>query len=136
VQEVVSVTRRTFGALAVACVLAAPAVYAHHSFALDYHEERSTSIEGTVEEFLYRNPHAVLKVRVADPERGSVSYAAEWAGAGRLERIGITAETLKPGELVQITGAPGRKPSEYRIHLKHIVRPADGWSWGNTRGRR
>jgi hypothetical protein len=37
---------------------------------------------------------------------------------------------------VQIPGAPGRVESDYRIHLKQIVRPADGWSWGNNRGRR
>jgi hypothetical protein len=124
------------GALFVAaCAVFGPAVYAHHSFSLDYHEDRSTAIEGSVEEFLYRNPHAVLKVRVTDAQGTVLSYAAEWAGAGRLGRLGITAETLKPGDIVRITGAPGRIEAQNRIHLKQIVRPSDGWSWGNGRRR-
>lgn len=123
---------------AAACAVLVPAAWAHHSFSADYHEDQTTSIEGSVEEFLYRNPHAILKVRVADPQRpgATVTYAAEWAGAGRLGRVGINADTLKPGDIVQVTGAPGRVAADYRIHLKRIVRPVDGWSWGNGRGGR
>ncbi len=117
-------------AVLVACALVVPSAFAHHSFSLDYHEDQSTSIEGSVEEFLYRNPHAILKIRVTDPQGSVVSYAAEWAGAGRLGRIGINPDTLKPGDVVRVTGAPGRIASENRIHLKHIVRPSDGWNWG------
>ena len=135
--------RISIGLLALACVgfvalafgVLVPPAYAHHSFSSYYFEEQSVSIEGAIEEFQYRNPHAWVKVRVAEPA-GEVVYAAEWAGAGRLERLGITAETLKPGDTVRITGAPGRNAAENRIHLKQIVRPADGWSWGSNRGRR
>lgn len=115
--------------LLAACALAVPSAYAHHSFSLDYLENQSTSIEGSVEEFLYRNPHAILKVRVTDPDGHAVSYAAEWAGAGRLGRIGINPDTLRLGDVVRITGAPGRVAAENRIHLKQIVRPSDGWTW-------
>jgi hypothetical protein len=47
-----------------------------------------------------------------------------------------SADTLKPGDRVIITGAPGRNASERRIHLKSIERPADGWAWrgGADRG--
>ena len=118
------------GLIAAACLLSVPSVYAHHSFAADYLEDRSVSLQGSVEEFLYQNPHAILKFRVSDPQGVSVSYAAEWAGAGRLARIGIKADTLKPGDAVQVTGAPGRNAAENRLHLKRIVRPSDGWNWG------
>ncbi len=122
--------------LAFLCALLVTTAYAHHSFSADYHEDRSATIEGTVEEFLFRNPHAILKVRVADAQGASASYAAEWAGAGRLGRQGITAETLKPGDVVRIVGAPGRVVADNRIHLKQIVRPSDGWTWSNARNRR
>jgi hypothetical protein len=118
------------------CALSVPSAYAHHSFSRDYFEDQSVTIQGSVEEFLYRNPHAILKVRVNTPEGTWVSYAAEWAGAGRLERVGVTPDTLKPGDVVQIVGAPGRVASDNRIHLKRIARPSDGWSWGNDRGGR
>ena len=125
--------RLGLGLLAAVCALLVPAAYAHHSFSLDYLEDQTTSIEGNVEEFLYRNPHAILKVRVTDPQGTAVSYAAEWGGAGRLSRSGITADTLKPGDVVRVTGAPGRVAADHRIHLKKIERPADGWAWGNDR---
>lgn len=119
-----------------AVAVLASSAYAHHSFSLDYHEDQTMAIEGVVDEFLYRNPHAILKVRVPVAQGAEVTYAAEWAGAGRLGRVGVTAETLKPGDVVRVTGAPGRIAAENRIHLKQIVRPSDGWSWGNDRRRR
>lgn len=124
------------GVLLVALAVTVSSVSAHHSFARDYFEDQSTSIEGTVEEFQYKNPHAILKVLAPDERGAMVSYAAEWAGAGRLGRSGISPETLRQGDSVRITGSPGRVASERRIHLKQIVRPSDGWSWGTSRGRR
>lgn len=124
--------RRTLFGLAVVLALAAPALYAHHSFSADYHEDQRISLEGSVEEFLYRNPHAFLKVRVMQDGQ-PVSYLAEWAGAGRLERQGVTPETLRAGDVVRISGSPGRNERDRRIHLKSIQRPADGWEWSGRR---
>ena len=65
-------------------------------------------------------------------------FGAEWANPSRLRRDGITRETLKAGDHVEITGSPGRTASDYKIHLKRIRRPADGWEWrgGRQGGRR
>jgi hypothetical protein len=52
------------------------ATFAHHSFAADYFEDQSTSIEGAVQEFQYRNPHAMVIVRVGEQGR-TVDYRAE-----------------------------------------------------------
>jgi hydrogenase maturation factor len=104
-------------------------VYAHHSFAVDYFEDQTVSIEGEVEEFQLKNPHSFLYVKVKD-ERGELqTYAAEWGGLTRLERRGVTADTLKPGDYVIVTGSPGRRAAERRIHLKGLHRPSDGWRW-------
>ena len=56
-------------------------------------------------------------------------YGAEWANPGRLSQQGITRDTLKPGDRVILTGSPARDPNVYRLHLKRIDRPADGWKW-------
>jgi hypothetical protein len=118
-------------------VLAAvPAVYAHHSFAADYFEDRMVTVEGDLTEFNYRNPHAFVVVRAPDTDGQMVTFAAEWAGAGRLGQQGITADTLKPGDRVRIEGAPGRDASAHRIHLKSIERPSDGWTWAGRNRRR
>lgn len=112
------------------------AAQAHHSFAAEYFEDQMVSIEGEITEFQYRNPHAWVMLRVQDRQGQEATYSAEWAGAGRLGRQGITADTLKPGDRVRIDGSPGRTASERRIHLKAIERPADGWTWSNRNRRR
>ena len=93
--------------LALVLVLASGALISgHHSFAAHYFEEQSVTVQGTLVEFEYRN---------------------------LLSRDGITKDTLKAGDVVIITGAPGRNAGENRIHLKRIERPADGWNWRGQR---
>lgn len=108
---------------------------AHHSFAAHYFESESVTIEGQVQEFQYRNPHAWLMVSVRMPEGHLQTYSAEWANPRRLGSQGITERTLQPGEHVIVTGSPGRVPEEYKMHLKGLRRPADNWTWGNGRRR-
>ena len=121
--------------LAAALLTAVPVVSAHHSFSAEYFEDRMVTIAGEVEEFRFRNPHAWVMLRVRDADGRVETYGAEWAGAGRLGRQGITAETIKTGDQVRIEGSPGRNDAERRIHLKGIQRPADGWSWVQRRRR-
>jgi hypothetical protein len=103
---------------------------AHHSFPAFYFEDQTISIEGEVVEFDYRAPHAWLHIKVIGPE-GAQTYAAEWANPSRLTRDNITSDTLKPGDHVRVSGSPGRKREEYRLHLKTIERSSDGWKWGS-----
>ena len=127
--------REALFSLTVAILVAGADAKAHHSFSAYYHESQSMSIEGQVEEFQFRSPHAILLVRARTPEGRTETYAAEWGNPRRLGSQGITKDTLKPGDMVVVTGSPGRTPSEYKMHLKGIHRPADGWSWGGGRGR-
>ncbi|MBM2843476.1 MAG: hypothetical protein HW404_1313 [Anaerolineales bacterium] len=129
---------RTLLTLAIASILAIIAgipAGAHHSFAAFYFESQSMSIEGEVREFQFRSPHAILLFAARTPEGQMQTYAAEWGNPRRLGGQGIDKDTLKPGDLVVVTGSPGRTASEYKIHLKGIRRPADGWSWDNARRR-
>jgi hypothetical protein len=103
--------------------------YAHHSFAADYFEDQSVTYEGDVSEFQYRNPHALLMFAVRDEQGQAQTYSAEWGGTNRLNGWGIKSDTIKPGDHIVVTGAPGRKASDRRLHLKRIHRPADGWRW-------
>lgn len=114
-------------------LLAGTGLAAHHSFAAYYFEEQSVSIEGAIDAFEFRAPHAWVYVMAPDADGRLQRYAAEWANPTRLRGDGITRDTLTPGDRVVITGSPGRTPSEFKIHLKRIQRPADGWEW---RGRR
>lgn len=124
-------------ALAFALVVASTSyLLGHHSFAAHYFEDQSVTIEGTLVEFDYSAPHAWVHLNVADGDGAERRYAAEWANPNRLSRDGISKDTLRPGDRVIITGSPGRTASDYRVHLKRIERPADGWNWRGGRRRR
>jgi hypothetical protein len=107
---------------------------AHHSFPAYYFEDQSVSIEGDIVEFEYRAPHAWVHLNVL--ENGTPQkFSAEWSNPNRLNRDKVHRDTLRAGDRVVITGSPGRTASERKIHLKKIVRPADGWKWESARRR-
>jgi hypothetical protein len=115
--------------------LSAPAS-AHHSFAAFYFEDQSVSIEGVVTEFHYVNPHAWVYISARDVEGVVRTVGAEWSNPARLVQAQIKKDTVKPGDHVIITGSPSRDASDYKIHLKRIVRPSDGWTWAGRTERR
>jgi hypothetical protein len=115
--------------------MALPAL-AHHSVSGDYFMNERTTVEGDLVQFLFRNPHSWVEFRGKDPKTGEiVTWNVEWNGAGRLGRVGINADTLKPGDHVVITGQPGRNADDHRMHMLEINRPADGWKWDRATNR-
>ena len=127
--------RRTLLTLVVGALVAGIPASAHHSFSSYYFEEQSVTISGEVTDFQYRSPHAIVMVSAPDTEGRVRTYAAEFASPSRLARPGFTKNTLKLGDVVVVTGSPGRVASEHKIHLKSIRRPSDGWSWSGGRRR-
>ncbi len=107
---------------------------AHHSFTATYDESREVSIEGTLVQFMYRNPHAFVHVIAPDENGDMIRWAIEWGAAGTLDRQGVKRETLKAGDRVIITGNPGRNPIDHRIRMQTLTRPADNFTWGTREG--
>ena len=116
--------------IAVAASMIGTRAYAHHSFAATYFVDQEITVEGTLTQFMYRNPHSFVKVEVPDPKGGAaIVYSVEWGGGAQLTQEHVTRDTLKPGDHVIVSGNPGRDPAEHRIRLHKIVRPSDGWKW-------
>jgi hypothetical protein len=114
--------------------LGTQATYAHHSFAATYLEDQTVTIEGELVQFLFRNPHSFVHVMVKEKDGKMVRYAVEWGGAGQLGGQGVTRETLKAGDHVIISGAPGRNPADHRVRMVTLHRPKDGFGWGKRPG--
>jgi hypothetical protein len=127
--------RRTLTALGIGTLVAVTPVSAHHSFAAYYFEDQSITLEGVVQEFQLRSPHAILIFTNRDRDGREQTFSAEWGNPRRLSSQGVTKDTLKAGDAVVVTGSPGRAGSENKVHLKGIRRPADGWAWSGG-GRR
>ncbi|HTT06470.1 MAG TPA: DUF6152 family protein [Steroidobacteraceae bacterium] len=112
----------------------APVALAHHSFPATYEVDKMVTIQGTVVEFLFRNPHSFVHVMAPDSNGKMVTWAVEWGAGSTLESASITHDTLKPGDKVVVTGNPSRDASSHRLRMRAIVRPADGWTWNGSFG--
>jgi hypothetical protein len=115
-------------------LVAAGAARAHHSFTATYFEDRVMTIEGTVLQFQFRNPHSFLHVSAPDEDGEMHRWAVEWGGSSQLSNQGLAGSTLKPGDVVQITGNPGRDAADHRVRMRYLLRPSDGFDWGNEPG--
>jgi hypothetical protein len=107
---------------------------AHHSFTATYFEDRTIQIEGKLLQFLFRNPHSFVHVEAPDDKGEMHRWAVEWGGAGQLANQGVTNQTLRVGDVVSITGNPGRDPSDHRVRMQYLRRNADGFDWGRKPG--
>jgi Family of unknown function (DUF6152) len=127
---------RVFFSLALGIMIVGARADAHHSFSAQYFEDKIISIEGEIIEFRYVSPHAWVDISGRGADGVQRSYAAEWASPARLSRQRIYKDSLRPGDRVIVTGSPSRETSTYKLHLKTIERPADGWRWAIQRDRR
>jgi hypothetical protein len=118
-------------ALLVAC---AASLYAHHSFASTYHEDKTIKIEGEIKQFQFRNPHSFVTVEAPDDKGRMQRWGVEWGGATQLGGQGVTRYTLRVGDVVVITGRPGRTETDHRILMQTLLRKSDGFGWGNRAG--
>jgi hypothetical protein len=115
-------------------VLASAQASAHHSFAATYFENKTVTIEGKLVQFQFRNPHSFVQVEAPD-EKGQIQrWAVEWGGAGQLGSQGVTSQTLQAGDIVTITGNPGRNPDDHRIRMVSLRRKSDNFGWGQKPG--
>ena len=114
-----------------ACLIAARAG-AHHSFAATYFEDKTQKIEGTIVQFMFRNPHSFVHVEAPDENGQMQRWAVEWAATAQLKESGVDYDALKPGDRVIVTGNPGRNPADHRLRMQSVERPRDGWKWSRT----
>jgi len=92
---------------AVSLVAMAGTALAHHSAAM-FDFSRTVTVQGTVKEFQYTNPHSWLQVLVASPDGKTVEWGFETEGPSTLLRVGIKLKTFQPGDKVTIVAHPMR----------------------------
>lgn len=87
-------------------VYAVPAV-AHHSFAM-FDAAKTVTLEGSVKEFQWTNPHAWIMLNVANQQGRADVWAIELNGPSGLARDGWKPKTLTPGMSVAVMIHPLR----------------------------
>jgi hypothetical protein len=91
--------------LAVA-VASAPAL-AHHSFAM-FDQKKVLTLEGTVTEFQWTNPHSFIELNVPAARGAPVHWSIELNSPNNLKRQGWTRSAIKTGDKVTVRLNPLR----------------------------
>jgi Family of unknown function (DUF6152) len=112
----------SLSAIAVAALMA-PA-FAHHSFDM-FDAERTVTIQGTVKEFEWRNPHAWLRVLVDNEKSGNpVLWSFELSSPGRLVPMGMRGDSVKAGDAVLVTFHPMKDGTRGGQFIQAVRNPA------------
>ena len=117
----------TQSALACAVVLAfAGPAAAHHSFAM-FDSTKTMTMDATVVQFQFTNPHSWLEIDVKGPD-GIKHWSLEMNNLVALRRSGWRQGTVKPGDKVKVVMHPIRDGS-LAGQLISMTTP-DGKVWG------
>ncbi len=87
-------------------VLLAGGAYAHHSAPVFYKIDERMTVSGTVTEFRFTNPHAILKLEVVAENGEKQQWTAETTSPSILRRRGWSQASFKPGDKVKLEGMP------------------------------
>lgn len=106
---------------------------AHHSIAGYYNTLREATIDGTVAEFQFVNPHPVL---VVDVRRNGATerWQLEMDNRYELADIGVTDTTFRPGDRIVVAGSPAHREPR-KMYIQRLDRPADGFSYHQVGNR-
>lgn len=107
--------------IAALCVPAA--AHAHHSNTA-YDTGKSVEWQAAVTEFRFVNPHAYVYFTMQDGSGKPVQGRCELSARTMLARLGWSADTFTPGEMIKLKGAPGR--NEPNVCLLNSFTRANG----------
>jgi uncharacterized protein DUF6152 len=110
-------------ALAVGLVVVVSPLFAHHGLA-PYDKDHPVTLTGTVTEFDFVNPHVRVRFEVKDANGGVTTWVAESAPPQKMYRAGWNRLSLKPGDVITVTGY-ALKDGKKVIAIKKLV-PANG----------
>ena len=103
-------------------------VSAHHSLSGIYDSNREVKVEGVVAQFHFINPHPFVTIDVKNESGRVQQWRLEMDNRFELAEIGVTADTLKPGDRVVVSGSPARSQST-SLYIRRLDRPADGFRY-------
>jgi hypothetical protein len=95
------------GLAGIVVAMSAIPTFAHHSFAI-FDAEKKVTLEGTIKEFRWTNPHSRILMTVTNAQGQSKQWAIELGGPSALAREGWLPKALTPGLKVQVVIHPLR----------------------------
>ncbi len=96
-------TRRFGASIAVALVLAAAPLVAHHTIAGVYDPDKRATLSGTIADVQWRQPHVRVRMDVKAEDGHIVQWLVETQAPLVLQSHGLRPDVLKPGMMISST---------------------------------
>jgi hypothetical protein len=120
--------------IALFCFCFAAGAVAHHSTVAVYDAEDTITLEGTVTQVEWRNPHIWFYIDVVGDDGNVTNWGVEFqTPPARMLRSGWTQESLQVGDVVTVEGSLPRNRELTRVLSQTTILP-DGRILGD-RGR-
>jgi len=97
---------------------------AHHSFVVFFDDQKIIEVTGSVTDFRFTNPHAIISFSVKNTQGQLEAWRAETNAVTLLRRRGWTQDSLTVGERITVEGWPARDGSKY-MRMRKVTK-ADG----------
>ena len=123
---------RTLAAIVIGVALCTPVSRAHHSIAGVYDNSRQLTLDGTVRQFDFINPHPFITLEVVSAQGKPEQWTLEMDNRRELAELGFRADTLKPGDRLVITGSAARREPR-ALYVRRLERPSDGFRYEHHR---
>ena len=99
----------------------AGSLFAHHGRGDAYDMQNPVTLNGTVTEVRWANPHVVIFMDVADDDGNVVNWGFENSNVSTLARQGYSRRTLRVGQEITALVNPSRQGAPVGIVVKVIL---------------
>ncbi len=114
IERAIPMKTRAVLALTAVLSLGASVALAHHAFSM-YDTKVYKTVDGTVTNYLWANPHTMVEFVVVDAKGASQAYKAECSPINMIGRKGWTSRSLAPGDKVKFVIHPNRENEKYGL---------------------
>jgi hypothetical protein len=95
---------------------------AHHSFSVEYDSDKVITVTGNVSEVRFRNPHVQYRIEVNTDGKVTL-WNVGGQNVGVMRRNGVSANTIKIGEQITVSGFAGRNGA-HKVYLDTLITEA------------
>ena len=103
------------------------AAYGHHAIGNIYDSNRRLTLEGVIAGVRFTPPHPFVEIDVTSRDGANERWRLELDNHFELVNVGMTADTLKSGDKVVVTGSGSRNRDERHLYVRSLERRSDGF---------
>src|SRR6185312_14810093 len=108
-------------------------MWAHHSFAAQFDQNKVVILQGTVTSMEWVNPHAFIHIAVKNPDGTLTNWAIEGNTPNSLLRVGITKKALAEGTEIAVRGFLSKSGEKVASGSSIIFKSGKALSLGSGR---